>query len=234
MIEIPTTGNNHGELGTVHVPDVIPIFPLPRTVLLPGEVLPLHIFEPRYRDMVQDALSTHRVIGMVQLEPGHETEHLGDPPVRQVGCIGVIAQHQEMPDGRYLMWLLGVERFEISEELEVHTRYRQVRVDYRPVTDTEDEAGAVHPLRTELRSVLPSLVQTDDDTRSQLADQLGEIGDDQLLAIASQILELTAERKQDILEADTHAQRFLYVYEDLYKHMEINPGMSGLDPEILH
>lgn len=213
----------------LQVPDVIPIFPLPRTVLLPGEVLPLQIFEPRYRDMIRDALAGHRVIGMVRLRADEEPDSLGVPTVDTTGCVGLIAQHQELPDGRYLMWLLGVERFRIDEELMAETRYRQVRVTYTPVTDQADEPASVHPLRAELRSVLPSLVEVDSDTRFQLENQLKEVGDDQLLALGAQILELGADRKQQILEADSHGQRFMMLYEDLFNHIETHPEIEGLD-----
>lgn len=233
MHDMPPTDNElHSGDMTLMVPDVIPIFPLPRTVLLPGEVLPLHIFEPRYRDMVRDALAAHRVIGMVQLEPDHEAELAVNPPVKPVGCVGVIAQHQELPDGRFLMWLLGVERFRIDEELAAETRYRQVRVSYVPVPEA-DGSGDLHPMRAELRAVLPSLVQTDDETRSQLAEQLSDVGDDQLVALASQILELEADRKQGILEATSRADRFTLVYEDLYQHLEDNP-VFDVPPEAMN
>jgi len=234
MHALPTDGHDETAGTTVMMPDVLPIFPLPRTVLLPGEVLPLHIFEPRYRDMVRDALGGHRVIGMVQLEPGHEGELAGAPPVRSIGCVGVIAQHQELPDGRFLLWLLGVERFHIDEELPVSTRYRQVRVDYRPVAGGGDASAALTPLRAELRSTLPGLVQTDGETRSQLTEQLTEVGDDQLIALAAQILELPADRKQDILEAATLNDRFTMIYEDLFTHMEVHPDLDDVSPERLH
>jgi Lon protease-like protein len=234
MHDLPTDGHDETAGATVLMPDVLPIFPLPRTVLLPGEVLPLHVFEPRYRDMVRDALGGHKVIGMVQLEPGHEGELAGEPPVRPIGCVGVIAQHQELPDGRFLLWLLGVERFHIDEELPVATRYRQVRVDYRPVSGGGDATAAMEPLRSELRATLPGIVQTDDETRSQLSEQLAEVGDDQLIALAAQILELPADRKQDILEAATLTDRFTMIYEDLYAHMEIHPDLDDTSPDRVH
>jgi Lon protease-like protein len=232
MHVLPTDG--HDPEATVLMPDVIPIFPLPRTVLLPGEVLPLHIFEPRYRDMVADALAGHRVIGMVQLEPGDEGELLGIPAVRPFGCVGLIAQHQELPDGRYLLWLLGVERFHIDEELPVDTRYRQARVDYRPIAGGGDTTAALHPLRSELRTTLPGLVQTDDETRQQLEQQLIEVGDDQLVALAAQILELPADRKQEVLEAGSLADRFTLIYEDLYAHLEIHPDLGDPADDRVH
>ena len=219
---------------SLQVPDVVPIFPLPNTVLLPGEVLPLHIFEPRYRDMVRDALATHRVIGMVRVRPGHEGEHLARPPVTEVGCIGFIAQHQELPDGRFLMWLLGLERFQIDQELSSSTDYRQVRVHYTPIEASALRLAGIQPLRQELRTMLPRLVDADESTQTMLARQMEEITDTQLIALACQILELGADRKQEILEAASQIDRFLMVYEDVYRHLDLNPLDEALEPSVLN
>lgn len=223
------------ESGTIHVPDVIPVFPLESTVLLPGEVLPLHIFEPRYRDMVRDALAGHRVIGMVQSLPAKFGDDVGDAKIRHVGCLGLIAQHQELQDGRFLMWLLGVERFRIDEELSPATAYRQVRVHYSPVEQSAQRLAGIQPLRQELRTLLPRLVDVDNSTREMLVRQMSEVTDTQLVALACQILELGADRKQQILEAPSLTDRFLMVYEDVYKHLELNPDDDGeLGPAMLN
>lgn len=219
---------------TLDIPDVLPIFPLPRVVLLPGEVLPLHVFEPRYVAMVRDAVATHKVIGMVEVTPGHEHEMPGSPPVRDVGCVGFIASYEEMPDGRFLMFLLGVERFRIDEELDVDTLYRQVRVHYEPTPESAESLSGVQALRQELRSLLPELVELEDSARSQFVDHMGEVSDSQLIALASQILEVSAERKRELLEAETLADRFMMVYEDLYRHLDHNPGIDDLQPDELN
>lgn len=211
------------EGGTIHVPDVIPVFPLPNTVLLPGEVLPLHIFEPRYRAMVKDALEGHRVIGMVQAMPDAIDEDAGAAKMRGVGCLGLIAQHQELPDGRFLMWLLGVERFQVDEEVPTTTAYRQVRVHYTPQQESAQRLAGILQLRQELRTLLPRLVDIDDSTRQMLARQMAEVTDTQLIALACQILELDADRKQEVLEAPGQTDRFLMIYEDVYRHLELNP-----------
>lgn len=220
--------------GTIQVPDVIPIFPLPKTVLLPGEVLPLHIFEPRYRDMVRDALASHRVIGMVESLPGRENMDVGTAEVRNVGCVGFIAQHQELPDGRFLLWLLGLERFRIDEELSAATAYRQVRVNYLPAEESAELLAGILPLRQELRTLLPTLVDLDDNARTMLASQMEEVSDTQLIALACQILELDSQRKQRILEAATQVDRFLMVYEDVYRHMDVNPEFDEIDESELN
>ena len=219
---------------TVQVPDVIPIFPLPRVVLLPGEILPLHIFEPRYVEMVRDAVTSHRVIGMVEVVPGHETELPFAPPVREVGCVGFIASHEELPDGRYLMWLIGLERFRIEEEIETTSMYRQVRVQYEPTPESPRRLTEIRPVREELRGLLPDLVDLDTSSRGQFARHLREVSDSQMVALACQILEISSDRKQEILEAGSLSDRFLMVHEDLYRHLEVNPEFDDLPPDELN
>lgn len=231
---IRTGGFGDALPGTITVPDVIPIFPLSGTVLMPGEVLPLHIFEPRYRAMVRDALAGHKVIGMVQALPAGPSDDVGLAQVREVGCVGFIAHHQELPDGRFLMWLLGLERFQIDQELAAATAYRQVRVHYTPIDEPALRLAGIQPLRQELRAMLPLLIDTDDSTQTMLARQMEEVTDTQLIALACQILELGAERKQEILEAASQADRFLMVYEDVYRHLDQNPRDQALQPSVLN
>src|SRR6188768_936195 len=95
---------------------LLPLFPLPNVVLFPGVFLPLHIFEPRYREMVADALMGDRLIGMVLLKPGWESDYQGQPPVFPIGCSGVITHVDRLEDGRYNIVLRGLERFRILEE----------------------------------------------------------------------------------------------------------------------
>jgi Lon protease-like protein len=112
-----------GYLKAGDLPQVIPVFPLDGAVLLPGGRLPLNIFEPRYLNMIDDAMAGHRIIGMVQTRGGSREK----PKLAPVGCAGRITSYTETPDGRYLITLTGVCRFQPGEELPVQTPYRQVR-----------------------------------------------------------------------------------------------------------
>jgi Lon protease-like protein len=96
--------------------DLLPLFPLPNVVLFPNVFLPLHIFEPRYREMVGDALRGDRLIGMVLLKPGWEHDYEGRPPVYPIGCSGLMTHVEQLADGRYNIVLRGVERFRIVQE----------------------------------------------------------------------------------------------------------------------
>jgi Lon protease-like protein len=228
----PTDGFTSLPNGMVNLPDLIPVFPLPEVVLLPGEVLPLHIFEPRYRAMVRDALGGHRVIGMVEIDVDSDAPSTAVPTICDIGCVGFIAEHQELPDGRFLIWLLGLERFTIDEEIRADTLYRQARVTYTPIHESAQALAGLQPVRNELRIFLPRLVELDDDDdRGTFAEQIGEVSDSQLIALACQILELQGERKRRLLEADNQVDRFMLVYEELYRHLDSNPGADVDRPE---
>src|SRR5215475_1047081 len=108
--------------------DLLPLFPLPNVVLFPNVFLPLHIFEPRYRDMVTDAVASDRMIGMVLLRPGWQGDYEGRPAVFPVGCSGLITHIDRLPDGRYNLVLRGLERFRLKEE-DHHRSYRRAIVE---------------------------------------------------------------------------------------------------------
>ena len=108
-------------------PQVIPIFPLDGAVLLPGGQLPLNIFEPRYLNMLDDAMVGDRIIGMVQTRAGR---HRAQPGLATVGCVGRVTSFSETSDGRYMITLTGVCRFKVGDELPVRSPYRQVRADF--------------------------------------------------------------------------------------------------------
>ena len=111
------------------LPQVIPVFPLDGALLLPGGQLPLNIFEPRYLNMIDDAMAADRMIGMVQTREGGDRLR---PHLAPVGCLGKITSFAETGDGRYLITLTGICRFAVGDELPVQTPYRQVRARFEP------------------------------------------------------------------------------------------------------
>jgi hypothetical protein len=121
--------------GPADLPKVIPVFPLPGALLLPRGQMPLNIFEPRYLQMIDDALRDgHRLIGMIQPDVTHS--HSNErPALFKVGCVGRITQLAESGDGRYILELTGVARFKVLEENTVLTPYRQCRVDFAAFID---------------------------------------------------------------------------------------------------
>lgn len=108
------------------------IFPLPDAVLLPGALLPLHVFEQRYRDMVRDVLADDRLLGIARLRPGYEADYYGRPPVYDTCGVGVIVADEALDDGRYNILVRGLGRARIEEELAVATSYRRVRARVLP------------------------------------------------------------------------------------------------------
>ena len=108
----------------IDLPPTIPIFPLPKAVLLPRSRLPLHIFEPRYLAMIEDCLKTpHRLIGMLQ-PTGN------DGRLHSIGCAGKLTQFSETEDGRYMITLTGISRYRLDNEIEGFTPYRRFNVEW--------------------------------------------------------------------------------------------------------
>ncbi len=119
------------------LPASLPIFPLPGALLLPGGRLPLNIFEPRYLNMVRDAIAGARLIGMIQ--PSEESEDPGSAKTYRIGCAGRIVAFSETDDGRYLITLAGLIRFDVARELPLEQGYRRVAADYERFRDDLSE-----------------------------------------------------------------------------------------------
>lgn len=134
-------GNAHYRHG-VDLPSVLPVFPLPAVLLLPGARLPLNIFEPRYLQMLDEAIAGNRLIGIVQ--PGFDgsVDGDGEPTLCEVGCIGRVISFAETGDGRYLISLQGVCRFRIGRELAVKTPFRQCQIVPFLSDLDEEQAGS--------------------------------------------------------------------------------------------
>ncbi len=122
----------------------LPIFPLPQVQMFPGALLPLHVFEPRYRALVRDAAAGARRIAMPELVPGYEADYEGRPPVRAICGVGELIAHEPMPDGRSNILLRGIGRVRITSELSPERPYRLVRaVSLKDLTTSGfDDQGA--------------------------------------------------------------------------------------------
>ena len=126
-------------VGDEALPDSLAVFPLPGALLLPHGRLPLNIFEPRYLNMVSDALGHGRMLGMIQptADVGHPVPQ--DATIYNVGCAGRITSFSESEDGRFLITLTGICRFRVAEELSPRNGYRRVAADYAPYREDLDE-----------------------------------------------------------------------------------------------
>ena len=211
-------GRNPFDPSFEQLPETLPIFPLSGVLLLPGGKLPLNIFEPRYLAMVFDALAGHRMIGMVQpVQPGGfagdgmPTDD-GRPKVHRIGCAGRVTSFNEAEDGRLMLALTGVCRFEIVRELDLaQGGYRRVSAVFSPFRTDLDHADEVVALdRERLMAALAAFfrarsLSTDWDAVKQAADA-------NLVTSLSMVLPFGPAEKQALLEAaDTSARAKLLV-----------------------
>ena len=181
----------------------LPLFPLPNVVLFPGVFLPLHIFEPRYRAMIEDALSGDRMIGMALLKPGFEAEYEGRPPIYPVGCVGLITHAERLRDGRFNIVLQGVERFRVREE--DGSRVYRLGIIERMGGDSPrpSDAAALVVLRDRIEHLVVPLVER---AGSELSVPPSMPDADVVHALA-QYLDLAPLEKQALLECDTVVAR---------------------------
>ena len=204
--------------------DLLPIFPLPNVVLFPGVFLPLHIFEPRYREMVADALDGDRMIGMVLLRPGWERDYEGRPPVFPVGCTGVITHVERQTDGRYNIVLRGIERFRVVEE-DHALCYRRALVEPLAERCPAAERDAVRHDRQKLEALLASRLEpSGSETRTATA-----MSDEDLVNAMAQYLDLEPLEKQALLERDSLRGRAESLVELLEMKIIMSrmPGLSN-------
>jgi len=205
--------------------DFLPLFPLPNVVLFPNVFLPLHIFEPRYRDMVSDALAGDRLIGMVLLQPGWEQEYEKQPPVYPVGCSGLITHVERLADGRFNIVLRGVERFRILEE-DHERRYRRAIVE--PLIErrlSDDDRDCLRNQRAKLESLLsPALASGETEQRTTA------MSDEDLVNALAQYLSLDPLEKQALLEQQGLRNRAESLVELIEMKILIakTPGVSSI------
>jgi len=179
------------------LPPTIPLFPLPTVVLFPNVFLPLHIFEPRYREMVGDALAGDRIIGMVLLREGWQSDYEGRPAVYAVGCAGLITFSEQHPDGRYNIVLRGLEKFRIMDE--DHSRsYRVAHVQELSEAATPADREIIHAERQRLEALLVP------QPRGRGVDPKvpPSMSDEDLVNALAQYLDLEPLEKQALLERE--------------------------------
>ncbi len=189
---------------TISIPDIIPIFPLPNVVFFPDTYLPLHIFEPRYREMVADAGKENGCIGMALLKEGWERDYDGNPAVFSLGCVGRIQTVRPLRDGRSNLILHGLTRYVIEEEL-FGASYRKAKITMpsRHPFHTLDEDSlrstltglAIRYLHARKAEELCGLITNDSISETVLVNSL------------SSCLDFTPIEKQFLLESDSLYQQ---------------------------
>jgi Lon protease-like protein len=182
------------------IPTEIPLFPLPETSLFPGVSRPFLIFEPRYRDMIADALTGDKVIGMVRLRPGFEKDYEGRPPIYGIGCAGIIDKYELLPDGRYLILLRGLTTFRIVSEN--HSKpYRLARIEPVPELLRDEERVALSTLRNRIEASLITLLPLGVDPPDAALD------DDEFVNLVAQNFGMPEATRQDLLERNSVVER---------------------------
>ena len=206
------------------LPPSIPIFPLPTTVLFPNVFLPLHIFEPRYRQMVNDALAGDRMIGMVLLKPGFEGDYDGKPPVYHTGCMGLITHVERLEDGRFNLILRGLDKFSIvgEEAPGIDQLYRRAMV--KPIEEPLGPADR-EALTAERRRLESLLAPAFEGTLAQ-HKLPAAMPDEDLINSLSQYLDLEPLEKLALLERPGALARCRSLVE-LLEMKAIAKNMSG-------
>lgn len=184
------------------LPPVIPIFPLPATVLFPNVFLPLYIFEPRYREMVREALGGEHLIGMVLLKSGWESDYEGSPPIYEVGCAGLITHAEPLSGGRYNLVLQGIERFRVVGEEEGRV-YRRAHVEPLFESLTGSDRLALEHERSRIVELLAMQTEIAGDTSGLHRSMPPE----DFVNTLCQYLELDPLEKQALLDCDSSLTR---------------------------
>ncbi len=181
------------------LPAIVPIFPLSGVLLLPGVPLPLHIFEPRYRAMVRDALAADGYIAMIQPN-GQRGEDPMNPPLFRTACLGKIVQSETQDDGRYNILLRGICRLAIAEELPLLDGYRRVVADYLPFG--HDMAVSSDPHSVDRAALFPAIKRFLERRNLQANwDEAAKIPDEALVNSLSVACPFGPQEKQALLEA---------------------------------
>jgi Lon protease-like protein len=209
--------------------DRLPIFPLPDVVLFPHAVMPLHIFEPRYRALTRDVLAGDHMLSIVRLRPGFEKDYDGRPPVFEVAGMGEVVQSQALPDGRFNLLVRGLSRIRIERELPPELPYRLATVralhDEYSGSDLGIARAALEALADRLAATLP---QGGDILRQVVRDarEPGALSD---VLAASVIVEPNA--RQELLETLDVADRLQKVSEAVAELLRRLPAPPGREPK---
>jgi ATP-dependent Lon protease len=206
------------------------LFPLPNLVMFPQVMQPLRVFEPRYRELLEDALADDGLIAMATLAPGWEADYEGRPPLARVACLGRVAAHHRFEGGQYNVLLAGLRRVRLLAELPPYKSYREARVevfdDCYPLSAPAARPLLQRELREAFLRILPDAAQTEDSLEQLLSDDvsLGTLTD-----LVTYMMDITTRQKVALLaEANVHRRA-----EALLKHLavaavDLSPGSAGV------
>ena len=197
---------------------LVRLFPLPNLVLYPHVMQPLHIFESRYREMLEDALAGDKLITMAVLEPGWETDYDSRPPISTHACLGKVVAHHRLPDGRYNVLLMGLHRVEIVKELAPLRSFRQARVELMDDCydfETPHDRKRMHDeLLAAFRLHLPCSCELPEQLESLISNQMPLC---QLTDLAAYALPLAPDVKLELLGECCVRQRAEILLQEVAK-----------------
>jgi Lon protease-like protein len=204
------------------------LFPLPNLVLYPHVMQPLHIYEERYREMVEDALAGDKLIAMAVLKPGWEHDYESRPPVSSYACLGKIVAHNRLPDGRYNLLVLGVQRVRIDHELDPPRSFRQASVeliddDYDFDTPAESQC-LQEKLLTAFRENLSCECEAPEELEKLLS---GEVPLGLLTDLAAYALPLETAVKQELLAECRVCARAAILLSQVEQLAEVSSAKSS-------
>ncbi len=206
------------------------VFPLPNLVLFPHVMQPLHIFEPRYRELLEDALAGDRLIAMALLAPGWENAYEGHPPLYPMACLGRITSYHRLENGTYNVLLLGLRRVRLIEELSPPRAFREARVelceDCYPPQEAADLASLQRRLRQAFMKILPMLPEA----QEQLDQILGsDVPLGILTDVISYMLDVDVRHKEALLaECNVHRRTELLLSHLAVAAADRELGTCGL------
>ena len=201
---------------------VIPLFPLPSTVFYPGTPLPLHIFEPRYRQMTADALEGERKIGMVLLKPDWEAAYFDRPEIFPMGCVGSIEKEIRHPDGKYNFTLVGLRRFRILREVDGKL-YRCAEIDLLEEQNEQEIGEKPNVTRDgliERYREFTSLIPKNNSLKEEPDWNLGNLLS-QFVERFAYRLDLSLEQKQTFLEEQNVLRRAEFLHDFLKMKIDL-------------
>ena len=208
------------------LPMRVPLFPLPGAILFPRSQLPLHIFEPRYREMVREAIDGGGHIGMIQPQQPDRDDH--HAPLYSVGCAGEIAGVEELEDGRFNIVLSGTNRFRLVAEVDLGTPYRNADIDVAAFDDRDPE-----PLALAQRSEVEREARRLGDALGLVVDweAVGRLDDEMLVNAIAQVAPFDVSAKQVLLEAATLDVRADLLVQ-LMQFLRLSQGGVDLQPTL--
>jgi uncharacterized protein len=189
------------------------LFPLPNLVVFPHVMQPLHIFEPRYRSMLEESLADDSLIGMALLAPGWESDYEGRPPLRSAGCLCRVATHHRTSEGSYNVLVLGLRRMKIVRELPSDKSFREAQVDLLDDDYPADDAADRGKLQLQLLEAFKRVLPTIPEAQEQMDELLGgQIPLGMLTDIVAYTLDLDLQFKERMLQetsVDRRAEELL-------------------------